>query len=284
MAGYDLSDPFSADGDDADPLSYAVMARDSKVLDMVSRAVDAKETLLAFQPVVTSIPNADGQRPVAYYEGLIRILDSTGRIIPAKQFIASIEERELGRTIDCLALEHGLMALAEDRSLRLAINMSARSIGYPNWRRILERGLDAGPELGERLILEITEGSAMMMPEIVTTFMSDLQDMGVAFAIDDFGSGYTSFRYLRDFYFDILKIDKQFIRGVHQNRDNLVLTEALVAIARQFEMFTVAEGVESQEDASLLQSVGIDCLQGYYTGAPRTISPIRARAALRDRA
>ncbi|HAR52570.1 MAG TPA: EAL domain-containing protein, partial [Roseovarius nubinhibens] len=69
------------------------------------------------------------------------------------------------------------------------------------------------PTVAERLILEITESSAMVVPELVTGFMEKLQHKGVSFALDDFGAGYTSFRYLKQFYFDILKIDGQFIRG-----------------------------------------------------------------------
>ena len=126
--------------------------------------------------------------------------------------------------------------------------------------------------MGDRLILEITEASAMTVPELVVRFMSDLQRKGITFALDDFGSGFTSFRYLRDFYFDILKIDGQFIRGIQGNPDNQVLTRALVAIAQQFDMFTVAERVERADDAQCLAQLGVDCLQGYFYAAP-TVKP-----------
>jgi EAL domain-containing protein (putative c-di-GMP-specific phosphodiesterase class I) len=122
------------------------------------------------------------------------------------------------------------------------------------------------------LILEITERSARTVPELVVSFMSDLQRKGISFALDDFGAGFTSFRYLRDFYFDILKIDGEFIRNIHTDPDNQVLTKAMVAIARQFDMFTVAESVETFSDVKWLQNAGVDCLQGYYFGAP-TIQP-----------
>ncbi len=134
----------------------------------------------------------------------------------------------------------------------------------------------------ERLILEVTETSAMAMPDLVTVFMQDLQQRGVAFALDDFGAGYTSFRYLRDFYFDIVKIDGQFIKGIADNPDNQVLTQALLDIARHFDMFTVAESVETAKDAQYLMELGIDCLQGYYFGPtiqpPWETPPARMRA------
>ncbi len=252
-----------------DPLSYAISARDQTTVSMVQDAVRHKQVMLAFQPVV---PAGQVDR-VAFYEGLIRVLDSTGRIIPAKEFIDAIEATETGRVIDCLALEKGIRALSMHSSLRLSINMSARSIGYSRWMRTLTRGLDADPTVGERLILEITESSAMLVPELVTGFMSDLSQRGISFALDDFGAGFTSFRYLKDFYFDILKIDGQFIRGIAQDPDNQVLTTALATIARQFDMFTVAESVERADDAAYLTAIGIDCLQGYFYGAP-SVKPI----------
>jgi len=251
------------------PLAYAVSSRDKSTIQMVQDAVAHKQVMLAFQPVV----QATRQTHVAFYEGLIRVLDETGRIIPAKDFIDAIETTETGRVIDCLALEHGLRTLQTSPSIRLSINMSARSIGYPRWNKVLKQGLSRDPTVAERLVLEITESSAMMVPELVVKFMTDLQKRGITFALDDFGSGFTSFRYLRDFFFDIVKIDGQFIRGVSQSPDNQVLVRALASIANQFDMFTVAESVERSDDAAWLESVGIDCLQGYYYGAPTVKKP-----------
>lgn len=250
------------------PLAHAVTERDRSVIEMVDKAVRHKEVLLAYQAVV---PAGRQTRP-AFYEGLVRVLDETGRIIPAQDFINAVETTETGRIIDCLALEQGLQALRKFPFLRLSINMSARSIGYARWMRSLKRGLGQDPTVGERLILEITESSAMLVPELVVNFMGDLQPKGISFALDDFGAGFTSFRYLRDFYFDILKIDGQFIRGISENPDNQIVTRALLAIAEQFDLVTVAENVERPCDAALLDRMGVDCLQGYFFGAP-TVHP-----------
>lgn len=248
------------------PLAAAVAARDREVMAMVREAVASRSVLLAWQPVV----QATDPGRVAFHEGLIRILDRSGRVIPARDFITTVERDELGRRIDCLALELGLETLRRHPGLRLSVNMSARSIGYPRWTQTLRRALAGNETLGERLILEITEASAMLMPEIVTAFMRDLQVRGIAFALDDFGAGYTSFRYLREFFFDIVKIDGQFTRGVAASPDNQVLVSALVSIARHFDMFTVAESVEAAEDAAQCAALGVDCLQGYLYGAPTT--------------
>jgi len=252
----------------ANALDMAVAARDRDVVAMVQRAVAHREVMLAYQPVVTAGPGGG----IAFYEGLIRVLDDTGRVIPARDFITQIESMETGRDIDCLALELGLQALTEVPDLRLSINMSARSIGYGRWMQTLRRGLARDETAGERLILEITETSALTVPELIGGFMRELQAEGIAFALDDFGAGYTAFRYFRDYSFDIVKIDGQFIRKVATDRANQVITTAMVHIARHFDMLVVAETVENQEDAAYLASIGVDCLQGYYFGAP-TLTP-----------
>lgn len=250
------------------PLNYAVSSRDSAVIAMVAEALRLRRARLAYQPVVQA---RRPDRP-AFWEGLIRIFDRTGRTIPAADFMPSVEAHELGREIDTLALDLGLQDLHSHPGLRLSINMSARSIGYPRWTAVLDHWLTVDRTLGERLILEITESSAMMMPDIVRVFMGQLQQRGVSFALDDFGAGYTSFRYLRDFDFDVLKVDGEYIRGISTNPDNQVLVRALIGVAQHFEMFTVAEFVESYEDSVFLTEMGCDCLQGYYFGAP-TLSP-----------
>ena len=249
------------------PLDYAIKKRTEPVIDTVTRAIDRKHVLLAYQPVV----HASNPFKPAFYEGLIRIMDDTREIIPAKDFITIVESLETGRIIDCLALELGLNALAECPTLRLSINLSARSIGYPRWMETLEKGLSMDGTIAERLILEITEDSAMTMPELVKVFMANLHKRGISFALDDFGAGYTAFRFLKQFHFDIVKIDGQFIRNINEDVDNQVLTTALVAIANQFDMLSVAECVETKEEMSFLQDLGFDCLQGYLMGRPETI-------------
>jgi EAL domain-containing protein (putative c-di-GMP-specific phosphodiesterase class I) len=242
--------------------------RDGGTLAMVERALDRGDTKLAFQPAM----RADGSAPM-FYEGLIRVLDDTGRIIPARDFMGNVEERDLGRRIDCAALVTGLRTLKSNPGLRLAINMSARSIGYPKWMGILRRFSRNHPDVVERLILEITETSAMQMPEIVTVFMEELRAKGVTFALDDFGAGNTAFRHLKHFCFDILKIDGQYARGVDHDPDNQVVTEALISLGHHFDMLVVAESVETEAEATWLAEAGVDCMQGYYFAVPSLKPP-----------
>jgi EAL domain-containing protein (putative c-di-GMP-specific phosphodiesterase class I) len=260
---------------DASPLGMAISEGDRQTIAMVQSALKQGRLGLAYQPIVMT---TDPTR-IGFYEGLIRVLDPSGRIIPAKDFMDAVEGHEIGRLIDCASLRMGLQALATHPGLRLSINMSARSVGYPRWNAILTEGLAASPTIAERLILEITESSAMLVPELVVRFMHDLQSRGVAFALDDFGAGYTAFRYFRDFAFDILKVDGMFTRGIENDPDNQALVRALVSVGKHFHMLTVAEMVETAAEAECLRGMGLDCLQGYAFGMP-TMKPAFMQAKL----
>ena len=109
----------------SDPLSAAVAKRDANVLETVREALKHGRTALAFQPVI----QAGAPQNVVFYEGLIRIIDPAGRHIPARDFIAEVENTELGRLIDCATLQLGLATLAEQPAVRLPVNMFAQSIG-----------------------------------------------------------------------------------------------------------------------------------------------------------
>lgn len=266
---WDMTGNYAAqDWDDAtprDPLDYAVSMRDRDVLSMVRTALDVGDCALAMQPVMATLPG----QPVAFYECLIRVLDRTGRIIPAAQFMGHIEETTLGREVDCASLRLAFEHLGALPDVRLSVNVSARSLGDGKWRRTLDEGLALNASHADRLILEISEDSAMTLPEVVIRFMEEMQPYGVAFALDDFGAGLTAFRHLKDFFFDLVKVDSLFVRNIDQDPDNQVIAEALITIAHQFEMFAVAEGVESRAEAEFLRSIGVDCLQGYFFGVPK---------------
>lgn len=248
-----------------DPLEYAVSVRDKDVLSMVRTALATDNCQLALQPV----RSAQKEHPIAFHECLIRVMDDMGRIIPAGQFMSQIEETSLGRDIDAASLRLAFQLLKQHPTLRLSVNVSARSLGDAAWRRVLDRELDSVAMQADRLILEISEGSAMQLPEVVIRFMEEMQPYGLAFALDDFGAGLTAFRYLKDFFFDLVKVDSHFTRNIHTDPDNQVLAEALITVAHQFEMFAVAEGVESQAEADFLISIGADCVQGYHFGVPK---------------
>ena len=196
-------------------------------------------------------------------------MDPAVRVIPAAHFMPVIEQTDLGRQVDCATLDLAFRQLRQNPQLRLSINLSARSIGDGQWRRLLEAGLAEKTAIGNRLIFEISETSAMLLHEIVIRFMAEMQPRGIAFALDGFGAGLTAFRHLKDFFFDLVKPDKGFVHGIADDPDNQVLTEALITVAQQFEMLVIADGVETQREAAILSQMGAECLQGYLYGVPK---------------
>ncbi len=248
-----------------DPLQAAVMGRQRDVMAMVSEALSQGRARLAYQPVVT----AKAPRKIAFHEGLVRVMDDGGRVIPAGDFMGRVEETGIGRDIDCLVLDLALKALTDHPQRRLSINVSARSIADASWRRVIEAAVAQPNPVVPRLILEVSEDSAMSLHEVVIRFMAEMQPHGLAFTLDGFGGGLISFRYLKDFMFDMVKIDRAFIRNIERDADNQALARALLAVARQFEMFTIAEGIESAEEAGFMTKLGVDCLQGYHLGVPK---------------
>jgi EAL domain-containing protein (putative c-di-GMP-specific phosphodiesterase class I) len=162
--------------------------------------------------------------------------------------------------------------------------MSPLSMGDEQWLEILADAARDGSGACGRLILEITEAAAIEDAGQTIDFMNHVRATGCAFALDDFGAGATGFKYFRDFRFDMVKIDGSFVDGVSRARDAQVLIECLAAVARHFEMLTVAERVEEPADAEWLRGLGIDCLQGWLYGRPSPVAAMPEEPADRGRA
>lgn len=186
--------PLPAEEEGAAPYRPGDMSR------LVREALATHRIRIEFQP----ISMIQGSARNASHEGFVRILDVSGRTIPASRFMGAVEESSLGRELDAAALRLGLQALRVHPSLRLAINTSARSLGNGAWRATLEEG---AADLGPGLTLEVGEGSATLLADRVSRFMEELRPRGLSFVLDDFGAGLLSLRQLRDFRFDGVKID-----------------------------------------------------------------------------
>ncbi len=255
---------FDLDAAVADPFAVAVSAADRETLDMVRFALGHKRMRLAFQPVVYSADPAI----IGYYKAYIRLLDPQNGVIPAGAFMGVAETQPLGREIDVASLQLGLHTLQRNPGIRIAISMSARSVGYKPWVQSLRSAIRSHPGIGRGLILEISEASAMLMPDVLLPFMEELRAADIAFTLDDFGAGATSLQLLEDMQFDIAKIDGQFVRGVDRSPRSQAIVRAAVSLAREFAMFPVAEAVETVAEATWLRDQGVGCLQGYLFGAP----------------
>ncbi len=239
----------------------------------VMRALEDGRVAIAFQPVVS----AGNPERVSFRECLARVKDESGAWIPAGLFLPKIERLDLVRALDRRMLHLALETLAAHPTERLSVNISTRTMRDRAWLRELREMHAERPDVVERLIVELTESAAVSDAERAKAFLDEVRALGVAIALDDFGAGYSSFRHVRDFRPDWVKIDGGFVKGVADTPDNRLFVDTLVGIARNFDMATVAEFVETDDDAEVLRALGVDCLQGFRYGRPE-VSPDWARA------
>jgi EAL domain-containing protein (putative c-di-GMP-specific phosphodiesterase class I) len=266
------SSKFDRDPALASPLTAAISVQDRETLAMVASALKDRRMRLAFQPVVY----AADPTLIGFFEGFIRLLNLRDQVIPARDFMAAVEQRQLGRDIDCAALQLGLMAMQRNPQIRVSINMSARSVGYRPWMDVLNRALQDNPRLGPNLILEINEDSALQVPDVLKPFMAEMREKGIVFALDDFGAGMTSLRLLEELDFEIAKIDGLLVKNVDRSRATKSAARAAIAMAQELGMYVVAEAVETEGEANWLRDAGVGCLQGYLFGAPTVTPDFRA--------
>lgn len=266
------SSKFDRDPALANPLAAAVSMQDRETLAMVASALKDRRMRLAFQPVVY----AADPTIIGFFEGFIRLLNLRDQVIPARDFMGAVEQQQLGREIDCAALQLGLMAMQRNPQIRVSINMSARSVGYRPWVEILRRALQDSPRMGSNLILEINEASALQVPDVLKPFMSEMREHGIVFALDDFGAGLTSLRFLQEMGFEIAKIDGSLVKNVDRLPEAQAVVKAAIAMAQELGMYIVAEAVETEGEATWMREAGVGCLQGYLFGPPSVTPDFRA--------
>jgi EAL domain-containing protein (putative c-di-GMP-specific phosphodiesterase class I) len=230
---------------------------------MVNAALRQDRLLFAFQPVVCA---ATGQ--VDYFECLLRMRDEQGGIITGGKFITAIEQLGLIGPIDRFVLEKTVQELCTHPNVRLGFNVSGLTACDRPWLRSLISLLWNRPDLARRLVVEITETAALYDIDETARFVDALRHAGCRVALDDFGAGHTSLRHLQTLAVDIVKIDGSFVRNLAESLENRVFLRHLLSLTKSFGLSSVAECVESAEDAALLRAEGVGYLQGYYLGPP----------------
>ncbi len=229
----------------------------------VKEAMKDDRLCLAYQPVVDA-----RTRGTSYHECLIRMIGKDGTLVPAASFIPVVEQLGLMRNIDRHTLALSLEDLEAHPDITLAINISGLTATERSWLRILISRLKGRRDLARRLIVEITETAALQDIEESARFVASLRELGCRVALDDFGAGYTTFRHLKALTVDIVKIDGSFVRDIKQCEENQMFVRNLLSLANTLGVETVAECVETADDADFLASEGVDFLQGYYFGKP----------------
>nr|WP_068032469.1 bifunctional diguanylate cyclase/phosphodiesterase [Rhodoplanes sp. Z2-YC6860] len=232
-----------------------------RAADEIVNALNERRILLAFEPIAETV-----SRQTAYYECLMRIRRADGSLAPASSVIPIAERLGLVRLIDHRVLELLVSEMAAVPALRASVNVSPASITDPDWWSTLGALLRANSGVAERLIVEITESTAIHDVDDTRGFVSRVKDLGCKIAVDDFGSGYTSFRNLRKLGVDVLKIDGAFVQNLMRADDDRSFVRSLVDLARRLGLSTVAEWVQDEPSAALLAEWGCDYLQGQLIG------------------
>jgi EAL domain-containing protein (putative c-di-GMP-specific phosphodiesterase class I) len=228
--------------------------------------------VLHYQPIVSL---RDGR--VSHYEALLRLADDpSGRLIAPGDFLPAAERYGLIRDLDRLVLAKVAALLGEQRDVRVAINLSAASVTDAHMLAHVERQLALHEVDPTRLVIEVTETEAISDMERARAFCADLQALGCAVALDDFGAGFGSFRYLKHLPFSYLKIDGDFIRGLPRSPKDQLVVKALVGVARGMGKRTIAEFVGDGPTLALLRDYGVDFAQGFEVGRPQPVVPLAA--------
>ena len=234
--------------------------------DELERALAEKRLALHFQPILDL-----KTRRVSHWEALIRLQASDGSLIMPGQFMGVAEATGLVRRLDRWVIAEATRSMCHvlhAPGLRLALNLSGRSLDDEETLETLRHSLAQQGMSGDRFILEITETAALADIKSAARLMARYRELGCAFSLDDFGVGYTSFQYLKELPIDSVKIDGSFIVGLKRNRDDQVFVKALTEAVHGFGKQVVAEFVEDGETLDILQEYGLDYAQGYYIGRP----------------
>jgi diguanylate cyclase (GGDEF)-like protein/PAS domain S-box-containing protein len=212
------------------------------------------------------------------YELFVRMETADGILHGPDSFLPIAERHDLIQGIDRWMVGRALELLTEheERGIRarLAVNLSAKSIGDSRFLRAVTTQISNAGIDTSLLIFEITETSAMRNVDDSCAFAESLSELGCGFALDDFGSGFASFRHLDTIDYDFVKIDGEFVRSMNREESSRILVKAMIEMTRALDKCTIAEMVEDIETLDLLAGLGVDCAQGYLIGRPRDVSEI----------
>ncbi|NTW28277.1 MAG: EAL domain-containing protein [Coriobacteriia bacterium] len=209
------------------------------------------------------------------YELLLRMPGKDGEIILPRRFLPAAERLGLIRDIDHWVMRHAIGLLAEERAkgrdVFFTANVSAGAFNDPMLLDIIRQGISESGVEADRLIIEISESSAILNLASAAAFVREIGEIGCRFCLDDFGSGTSSFHYLRHLPIDFVKIDGRIVRDMAPRSTDMHFLRAIVGLCRGLGIRTVAESVESAEALLAVQEQGVDFAQGHHLGRPAPV-------------
>lgn len=208
-----------------------------------------------------------------HYELLLRMKDETGKIIPPGFFLPAAERYNLIAELDMWVIKNAFSILAANPAFLkqiqfISINLSGQSLTTPEILKLIVTQLKETGIPGNNICFEITETAAISNLSTASKFISTLKALGCRFALDDFGSGLSSFAYLKNLPVDYLKIDGMFVKDIADDPIDYAMVKSINEIGHVMNMKTIAEFVENDIIKTLLRKIGVDYVQGYGIGKP----------------
>jgi len=247
------------------------------IITHVDEAVKNKYIQVYYQPVVWS-----DNHELCGTEALARWIDPNYGFLSPADFIPALEEYRLIHRLDRAVLEQVCADIHEglamgDRVVPVSVNFSRLDFELSDIKILLDELTQAYEVPTQYLHIEITESALTANDENLKTTVQQLKDNGFQLWLDDFGSGYSSLNVLKDYTFDVMKIDMVFLQHFGENEKSKAILNSIVTMANLIDMETLTEGVETEEQAEFLKEIGCKRLQGYLFGKPMTLKDLRKR-------
>jgi EAL domain-containing protein (putative c-di-GMP-specific phosphodiesterase class I) len=215
---------------------------------------------------------------VSQYELLIRMRGDDGELVPPAAFLETAERFNLIQGLDRWVAQQAIRLIESHkragRDLILEVNLSGKTLSDQEFATALGREIKRSGIEPANLIFEVTETAAVADIEQARAFAESLTQMGCRFALDDFGSGFASFYYLKHLPLSVLKIDGEFVKDLPRMPNDQLIVKALVEVAEGMGMKTVAEFVEDQATLEILRGLNVTYAQGYHIGRPAPVGEL----------
>jgi Amt family ammonium transporter len=237
---------------------------------LVNSAIE-ENRLILYGQIIEPLTNKETESP--HIEILLRMTDGD-KLIPPDAFLPIAERYGKIRDIDLWVLNKSIEYLKKNQHYHININLSGVTLSDGNALAEIVETVESNPEEASRICFEITETAVITNLDKCVTFIKDLQVFGCTFALDDFGSGLSSFSYLKHLPVKYLKIDGSFIKDICNNRTDEIVVSSIHQTAKALSIKTVAEYVSNDEIYNAVKNIGIDFAQGYKIGKPQPLADI----------
>lgn len=271
--GRNLIHIYNPNDDVSDELKHNI-----NIAQKVRTAIRENRLTLYFQPIYDVKKNR-----ISHYEALVRLIERDGKVVFPGEFIPAMESVGEMHILDRWIIRLAIRALQEHPVLtNIAINLSAQAFKDESLVPVIVENLARSEVDARRITFELTESASLFNLQITKDVIQELHQLGCSFSIDDFGSGFSSFSYLKELAADYIKLDGSFIRNMEQDPIDQALVKSMIEVIQAIGKKAIAEYVENEALLKLLINMGIDYAQGYHIGRPQPVELLRLQSLQRQ--